>query len=253
MVSKKRLLLFAGSIASIGAVVALATGVTFGLFSTAGSSQTNTFTAGTVSLNNTATHTCTVAPMAPGDGTVAPGAPVAGRGEVQCVFDVSYTGNVPAYLGLDVAVKSTTAGTDPDSILTGAQGLYDGKQGNNASDSGLQILVNDASGTIIGSASNATGTSYTVDGDATPFTNTLAGPATGSTTTQSDFLLSSTPYSPTGTHTDSITVDYNLPLGADNSYQGAASTIKLTVHAVQADHNSTACATNSQCSTLVWG
>jgi hypothetical protein len=120
MVGKKRLFLAAGTLASIGAVVALATGVTFGLFSaSATQTGTNSFSTGDVSIGSPVTVQCTVSNMAPGDQssgyspanlgeTTTPGTP--------CSFQVKYTGSLPAYLAVDEVEASTST---PDLYSTG--------------------------------------------------------------------------------------------------------------------------------------
>jgi hypothetical protein len=218
MRGKKRLFLAAATIASVGAVIALATGVTFGLFSSTAASSTSTFTAGTVSLTKSAETTCTAGPLSPGDaslGWTPPGA------IASCTYTVHYSGNVPAYLALNVAIASTHAGpASPQPNYGGgglqwpggAPGLYD------STTHGLQLLVTSNNGTTY-----MTGT-------------TLGGSTTsGANASKSDLLVDTSPFSNGDDVT--FTVDYQLPLSADNSYQGAASSITLTAHAVQSAHN----------------
>ena len=114
--NKKRFALGAGAIATVGAMATLVAGVTFGLFSATTAGQTNTFTAGNVSLTQALTKSCVVTHLSPGDGTVAGGGTVNnsslnGNSHVQCVYDVTYTGDVPAYLGLDIEVTGTAGNT----------------------------------------------------------------------------------------------------------------------------------------------
>jgi predicted ribosomally synthesized peptide with SipW-like signal peptide len=135
MVGKKRLFLAAATLASVGAVVALATGVTFGLFSASQTSSGSSFTAGTVALppGDTVDTTCTVSPMVPGDSSTGYLPVPTGQTDTKtaaCTFSVEYTGNVPAFIG----IKLTSGGT----------GLYDGTA------NGLQYEISD------GSASYAT-------------------------------------------------------------------------------------------------
>jgi hypothetical protein len=209
MVGKKRLFMAAATLASVGAVIALATGVTFGLFSASTSSGTSSFTAGDVSINSPAESDCTAANMVPGDATAgwvtanSTGAVnAANASEVACTFKVKYTGSAPAYLGLDVNITGTG---------NGGNGLYDGTA------TGLQYLIQDDQATP------------TVYANGHPFT------ATGGTASGSDLLVSDTPFT-TG-ESVTFTVDYYLPIGAGNSYQDAASSLAMTVHAVQSDHN----------------
>jgi len=126
---KKRLLIAASGVTAIGAAATLVAGVTFGLFSSSVSPSDgpNSFTAGTVTLAQTATASCTIGPMNPGDSSTGwAGNPVAKQTDsptAPCTFSVNYVGTVGAYIGLGLV----TAGT----------GLYDG------TGSGLQFQVTD--------------------------------------------------------------------------------------------------------------
>ena len=113
MSGKKRLFLAAGTLASVGAVVALATGVTFGLFSANAPATNSTFASGTVTLGAPAIDSnCAVTNMVPGDSATN-----------ACEFKVAYTGSAPAWIG----IKLTNTGT----------GLYDGTA------NGLQYTISD--------------------------------------------------------------------------------------------------------------
>jgi len=122
---KKRFALGAAAVATVGAVATLAAGVTFGFFSAAGTSAPNSFTAGTVSIGSPSTTPCTVTNVVPGDAT-AGWVSLNSTGtvdtdntasEIQCVDTVQYTGNVNAYLGLDVK----TTGSLYDATANGLQ------------------------------------------------------------------------------------------------------------------------------------
>jgi len=237
--SKKRLLLVAGAVTTIGAAAALLTGATFGFFSSAGvSSGANTFSAGNVvvGLNPGGTQvTCSIGPMSPGDTQ-------ASTGNVACAYDVKYTGSVPGYLALDLKITgaggTTTIPYGSVSAPTAAQGLYDGT-GN-----GLQFNITDGSSTTYMS-----GVDYNLaNGTATALT-----PASG-TASVSDLLVNTTPV--TNGATTNVTVNYSLPTSAGNAYNLATSTITLTIHAVQAANNplpGTCTATGNQCLTgMTW-
>jgi len=206
---KKRLLLGAGVLGTVGAVATLAAGVTFGLFSaTTGPTTASTFAAGTVSLTSDATGHCTVSKMVPGDATagwVAENTTGAVNtdntaSEVACTLAVTYTGSAKAYLGVDLAITGTG---------NGGNGLYD------STPTGLQFYIHDTSGATY------------ANGD--PFV------AVGGSASASNLLVSTTPFATGGI--DTITVDYFLPNGAGNSYQSATSSLTMTVHAVQSSHN----------------
>ena len=109
--------------------------MTFGLFSSGAQAQQNGFAAGTVTLSQSVSHTCSTAGLAPGDGTPAGGGTSNNGTEVQCKFSVTY-GGAPAYLGLDVSIQGTALGA----AGTGSY-LYD------SSATGLQVLIQDDHGT----------------------------------------------------------------------------------------------------------
>jgi len=93
MSSKKRIALVGGAIATVLAVGTLSLGVTFGLFSDAGTANSHSFTSGTVSLASPSTYTCDIPTtnLVPGDSG-------------SCSFTVQYTGSVDAHIGLDNTV-----------------------------------------------------------------------------------------------------------------------------------------------------
>src|SRR5579872_4156133 len=208
MFSQKRLLTAAAALATIASIVALATGVTFGLFSanTSSNAQSNTFSSVTVSIGNPTSVSCTVSNMVPGDDssgyTPDPGARTDSQ-TAPCTYTVTYTGNVPAYIGLGLATSGT--------------GLYDG------SSNGLQFQVSDG-------------------------TNNYTASGVLNTNSPSDPLFVSKDNPGAGAHT--FTVNYALPLGSPNSYQGKNTTVTLTVYAVLAGNNgSGSCTAGVQCST----
>jgi hypothetical protein len=199
-ISRKRLLISAGGITGVAAVGTLLLGATFGFFSSTPASETNSFTAGTVTLSSDATGKCTVTNIAPGDSGT-------------CTFAATYSGSLPAYLALNVAVG---AGTTP---------LYD------SSVNGLQFNVTDSQ---TSSVSYMNGT-------------TLNGAATsGNSPSASNLLVNKNSFS-SGTIT--WTVAWSLPTSAGNAYQAGSSTLTLTAHAVQSAHNgsTTTCTAGLEC------
>lgn len=224
MLSKKTMFLGASGFAAIGAAAALTAGVSFGLFSATTPTQTNTFTAGTVTLTQPVTTACTITNLVPGDqtsGYLPANASQTNSAVAQCALKVTYGGSVPAYLGLDLTL-SGTAGTSQQayalgntgSTPTAVTGLYDGTA------NGLQVELTDSNGTSYWSGTTVNGSAF-------------AGP----TTSIADLLASK---SITNGISDTFTVDYALPAGASNAYQGASSTITMVVHAVQAGNNGSA-------------
>ncbi len=236
--SKKRLLLTAGGMTTVAAAGMLVAGTTFGLFSAVSTSQSGTFTAGTVTLSQPAAMTCTIGPLVPGDNTGT------------CAFDVTYGGNVSANLALDVTTAGT-GGTSPTTpqysgtpdYASGAPALFDGTA------HGLQLTVKDGTTTLVNGVSykDTTGTSKDLQGGTPPLANG-SGAASGGV---NDLLLSSAE-APSGP-AHHIVVSWSLPSAADNSYQAATSTLTLLVHAAQSSHNSAAaCTVGNQCTASLW-
>lgn len=213
---RNRLLLIAGSLTALGAIAALGVGATFGLFSATAPGQTDKFTAGKVTLTQTASSACTVSHMAPGDGTAGyPNPARTNPADATCTMTVKYTGTVPADLGLNVTLSGS--------------GLY------NSTATGLQLKVTDT-----GSTKYMTGT-------------TLGGAATTGVTPSASNLLIAANVSPTASYT--FTVNYALPESAGNAFQTKTTTVNLKVHAVQYANNGakatvTACAKGKKCTAI---
>jgi len=230
--TKKRLAIGASALVTVGAVATLIAGVTLGRFSSSAAQGANTFSAGTASLTQTASSTCTVTAMAPGDSSSGYGS---GSGtDTPCTFQVTFNGNVPSYVALDVSIASAAVGVPVapygGSAPAAAPGLFDG------TGTGLQVLIKDNQGTAV---TYMTGT--TLGGLATPTTGAASA---------TNLLVSKTAFTNNGTVT--FTVNYLLPSTATNAYLGAASTITLTAHAVQAANNGStttpvACVVGTSC------
>jgi hypothetical protein len=221
-ISKKRLLLSAGGITTVGAIAALTLGATFGLFSATSPSQNPSFTAGTVTLTQPVDKACTITNIVPGDSNAAVST---------CTFTTSYTGNVPAYLGLDVSIASAAANSVPPGYGYAAPTplpLYD------ASAAGIQLTVSDGTTTYLnGTTVNA------------------ANLANNSGVTS--LLVSTTP-DPGGSTAHTFTVGYSMPLSSQNAYQGASATLTLVLHAVQSAHQGSVASCNAgrTCSGITW-
>jgi hypothetical protein len=110
---KKRLLVGASVLAGLGGAAALVAGTTFGLFSGSAPGSANSFHSGTVSLAATATATikCTVTNMVPGDESTGYTPSAADNTQspkdTTCVAAFTYTGSVPAYIGVSSAASGT--------------------------------------------------------------------------------------------------------------------------------------------------
>jgi hypothetical protein len=237
--SKKRLLLVGGTVTTIGAAAALLAGATFGFFSSAGvGSGSSTFTGGrvVVGLGAGTTVTCTTGPMSAGDDQTK-------SGNAACQYDVQYTGNVRAFLALDVAITGT-AGTSIEIPYTQTtapppkQGLYDGTI------TGLQLDIHDGS-----AVSYVSGVHYNDQAASSQVLTPIAGAAS-----ITDLLVTGSPIT-SATAPTHVTVNFSLPSGAGNGYNGATSTITLRIHAVQADNNpiTSGCVAGNVCATgMAW-
>jgi predicted ribosomally synthesized peptide with SipW-like signal peptide len=100
-------------LAAAGTAAAMVAASSFALFTAQAQNQSNTFAAGTVSLNSTpATGECSISNMAPGDSSTGFAAGGLGYGnggngslsDAPCTFDVTYTGSIPAWLGVSATV-----------------------------------------------------------------------------------------------------------------------------------------------------
>ncbi len=92
----KRFGLVLAGVVGVGAIAALAIGASFALFSATSAGASQTFTAGTVSLNSPTTGTCTVGNLEPGD-------------TGNCNFTVMYGGSLPAYIGAEATANGVLA------------------------------------------------------------------------------------------------------------------------------------------------
>ncbi|HZS13688.1 MAG TPA: TasA family protein [Candidatus Dormibacteraeota bacterium] len=222
--SKKRLLLTAGGITTVAAAGMLVAGTTFGLFSSTPASESNNFTAGTVTLSSDATGVCSTATnIAPGDGSA-------------CTFKASYNGSLDAFLGLDVLIETQHAtASGSGGTAHGGTNLY--KPTDSSND--LQVTITDDKAV-----------SYTVPTVAT----TCVGAPAGSTCYELDNeLVSSTADAGGSTTNHTFTVTWSLPSSAGNGYQGGTAQVILTAHAVQAANQPTDSTTpGSSDSTLTW-
>jgi len=196
----------AAALAMLGSAAAFVGGATFGLYSSKPSAETNSFTAGTVTLTNNVTGACTTTNMAPGDSPAA------------CTLGLTYSGSLSAYLAVDVVIE-TQAGT-------GGTNLYNPPGSNN----GLTVSITDNQGTPV---------TYPVPTTAT----TCPGGAPGGSACYEldNELLGTSAY--TNGATDTISTSVTLPLAAGNGYQGGAAQVILTAHAVQSKNNTLHCTT----------
>ena len=168
MSGKKRLFLAAGTLASVGAVVALAVGVTFGLFSASQNSTPSTFATGTVSIGNPAVDTnCTVTKMVPGDQSPSyspanPNFTNSGNADLAtCEFQVTYTGSVPAYIGLKTTLGAGTLGSALQWEISESTGATPSNTQPGAFASGGLINTNSAANPLYVATDSGSGNTYT--------------------------------------------------------------------------------------------
>lgn len=194
--ARGRLALWAGGAAIVVATASFAAGSTLGLFSSTPAQETNSFTAGTVTLTSDATGACSVTDLVPGD-SLTP-----------CTFAATYTGSASAYVGLDVLIRTQAgAGGTPAYPMSGGQGIT--------------IAVTD---------NQATPITYTLT------TSVIACPGTppaGSVCYAASNLLVKTTAFTSASPTVTFSTAVGMPAATGNAYQGAATQVFLTAHAVQ--------------------
>ena len=219
--TRKRLLLAAGSVATLTAAVVFAASATFGLFSATTTSSTNTFSAANVTLGTTAGGTCTVSALLPG------------ASGPTCTLQATYSGTASAYLGLDVliATKAQSPGTLP---------LFN--PGDSTND--LQIHVTSTSPSV----------TYFTPSTTVPAgvaCNTIVGSGYDSSYTcyqLTDLLVSQTPFTNASSPV-TFSTTASLPSTSGTGYQGGVANIVLRAHAVQAGHNgsTSTCTAGDEC------
>ena len=211
----KRLLLVAGSAAGVAAASVFAATAAFGLFNSTTATQTNTFSAGTVTLTSDTSGACNVSGMLPG------------TSPTPCTLKATYSGNVSAYLGLDVLIETQH--------VSGGTNLY------SAGPNDLQVAISSTTPTV---------PSYTVPTATT--TCPLSAPG-GSTCYELDNELVATTAFTSSSPSVTFTTTVSLPTSSGTGDQGGAAQIILTAHAVQSGNNSeTGCSAGSPCTTVHW-
>jgi hypothetical protein len=195
-------LAWAGFAVSAVALSLTVTGVTSARLSASRTSGNNSFSAGTVTLTNSAVANCPVSNLLPNATATV------------CTFTSTYPGSAGAYLAVDALIE-TQAGS-------GGNKLY------NPSDS-----VNDLQVTITSSSPSVT---YSVP---TAPTNCPGGAPPGSACYELDHELVSTTSVTSAAVTFSVSV--KLPVSSSTAYQGGTAQVILTTHAVQAGDNALSC------------
>jgi hypothetical protein len=213
--ARRRLLISAGLVAFLLAATYLATGVTFGRFNATSPSQSDTFTAGRLTLNSTGTTgTCTSTTLVPNGSATT------------CSLQVSYAGNVPGWLGLDVLIA-----TNPSA---GGENLYNP----GASDHPATFGIADTNSV-----------SY-----ALPTTALAACPSPGPYSSfnkcykASNLLVSKSAFTSSSSAVI-FTISITVPTNNASAYQGATAAVVIQAHAVQANNNgsTSACTAGATC------
>jgi len=212
----KRLLLVVSFAVSLSAAAALVTGATLSRLSSTGTTQSNSFAAGTVTLTSDTSGTCTVSSMLPGS-SPSP-----------CSLKATYSGNIPAYLAVDVLIE-TQSGNGGTNLYNPSDSTHDLQVALTSTSPSVTYTVPVSSTTCPLSAPSGS-TCYELDNEIvslTPFTN-ASGPATFSTTV-------------------------SLPANTTTGYRGGAAQVILTAHAAQSGNNSAGgCTAGATCSTVHW-
>ncbi|HUY08033.1 MAG TPA: hypothetical protein VMW80_01070 [Candidatus Dormibacteraeota bacterium] len=200
----KRFGLVLAGVVGVGAIAAMAMGASFALFTSSATGISDTVTAGTVTLSNSASTSCTFTNIAPGDAPTT------------CQYKVDYTGSLTAWMLLSASITSTTGLSASPSVPVGTSDLYDGTT------TGLQVaIVGDSSE---GARFSNPGQSFSPTG-----TNQVVYPLARCVN------CTGVEFQPNTTET--FTLYAALPSWAGDVYQGGSATITLTASAVQYPNN----------------
>ena len=207
---KWRILVVVALAAATGGLLA---GIAFATFPISGTGPGSASTGG-VTLGSPVSSTCNVGPMAPGESSTGYSPAPSPQTDAPCTFSVTYSGSLPAFIGLYFTVSGT--------------GLYD------TTDNGLQFEITDNNGHT-----------YTTTGALNASGASAANPLLVAT----DAGSSNTVHTITVNY--ALPRLYNSPPDSqDNHYQHLTTTLKLTVEAVQSQGNGSAgsCTVGQRCS-----
>ena len=229
-ITKRRFLMAAGGLATTGALATMVSGVTFGLFSTQQTSGGNTFTAGTVTLANSAETDCTITGMMPGDSSTGWGSGSAS--DAPCSLTATYSGN-SAYEAIDVYIATKAGGGTGQTAA-----LYDG-----SNSTGLNVSIKDNQSSPV---------TYSIP---TSSSKTATTCPTGYTTGYTCYLMANEILHAAGATvaSDQFTVQYSLPSATGNTYQAGVAVVVLNVHAVQQANNAITCSTTAPSASFTAG
>lgn len=193
-------LTFAAAVAVAGAGAAYA-------YLSVGGSGTGSASTGSVilSVNSAASHTCSYSSLSPGDLT----------GSATCALSVIYTGSVPAYVSLTVAIQSEAG--------PGGSPLYDGSGIN-----GLTLSVSDGHNSFtVPTGPGTTGGTCPVGDMCWTASNELSAWYSGTTP---NLVFASGDGA-------TFTITPLFAKAAGNPYQGGSASVSLTAQAVQSPAN----------------
>ena len=225
--------LLAGALGAAGTLVSAAS---FALFTSTAQAQTDSFAAGTVILtslsgnNNCTTTGVSLTNLEPGDSGT-------------CTYNLTYKGSLNAWVVLSAAESATALATyTPKGSVTpiGGEALLTNGNDKNA----LQVSFSDTWGntlaqptvtcpnsdTSTAEGSGALGASTACNG-AGLYLLKDNGNAAGNTNNNPAYS-----WTPSNS-SDTITITWNLPITAPNTYQGSSAQIVLQGEAVQASNN----------------
>ena len=223
-IARRRLVLVTGVVGIVAAVAVLATGVSLAFFSARAGAESNTFSAGTVTLATNATSTCTVTALLPGQ-TPSP-----------CRLQATYGGSVSGWMALDVLVATKSG-------APGNTALYNPLDSSND----LQITVTDNQGSPITYVSPSTNL-----GSAIPCPAGSGFNGTFTCYQLNDLLVSTTAFT-NSSSSITFTTSVTLPASNGTAYQGGTASIVLTVHATQSNNNpATGCTSGQPCTSVHW-
>ena len=225
---------------AVGVAGAVVAATSFALFTSAATPQKDTFTSGTVLLGQAnAPLNCVVQNIEPGDSGT-------------CVYKLTYGGSLNAWVGLSVTASAVATATyTPTGSITpiGGEALLGegGKTGSDATNA-LRVSLTD---TLGNSGTLALPKVTCPKADSSAVTSAEGSGVLGSSTAchgSAMYLLANTGNTGPNTNnnpadswgrgtTDTITLDWHLPLNALNTYQGGSAEIRLQAQAVQASNN----------------
>ena len=243
----KRIALLAGG---LGTTAALVSAASFALFTSTANAQTDTFQAGTVILSSlSGNNACgpsgvVLNNLEPGD-------------QGTCTYQLTYTGSLNAWVSLNVGAQTYWM---PQYTPSGSQTPIGGEallsdSGGDSAGGALQVSLSDSLGALPAQTPlPLTCPEDDQDGNASASTNGWFSctNANGSGNVGSYLLPTSffCPASdsaaqcnntPTGSwaynQTDTVTLNWSLPLSAGNAYQNSQAVITLQGNAVQASNN----------------